>query len=208
MPEPLTFRGATDLYHLGLQWGQYQLWPTDASTPGKKRLGPQRRMATARADSLEPLRAEGPRVEMSDVKVLTLSDTTARTLAAATEQATPYPFRTLSADTPLLLSFEVYHLSYDADDRTRYTIAYEAEGATKRGWTRLFRGTDTQRTTTEMTREGTSPRTEETILLDLSRIERDEPQDVRVTVRITDEVTGRTVSRAVDFVLRPRGTSK
>ena len=207
VPPPLTFRRATDRYHLGLQWGQYQLWPADSSAPGKKRLGPQRRMATARADSLQPLRAEGPRVEMSDVKVLTLPDTTARTLANPVERATPYPFRTLSVDAPLLLSFEVYHLSYGADDRTRYTVAYEAEGETKRGWTRLFRGTDTQRTSTEMTMEGTDRRTQETILLDLSQIERDESQDVSVTVHVTDEVSGTTVSRSVDFVLQPRGGS-
>jgi hypothetical protein len=102
------------------------------------------------------------------------------------------------------LSFELYHLTYGGDDRTRYTIAYEAEGETKRGWTRLFRGTDTQRTSTEMTMAGTDRRTQETILLDLSQIERDEPQDVRVTVRVTDEVSGTTVSRSVDFVLQPR----
>ena len=207
VPDPLSFRGATTLHHLGLQWGQYQLWPTDSSS-SKKRLGPQRRTATVRADSLQPLRAEGARVEMSDVKVLTLPDTTARTLATPAEQASPYPFRTLSADTPLLLSFEVYHLTYGADDRTRYSVSYEAEGETKRGWTELLRGTDTQRTSTEMTMEGTDRRTRETILLYLSGIERDEPQDVRVTVRVTDEVTGTTVSRDLDFVLQPQGAGK
>jgi hypothetical protein len=54
-----------------------------------------------------------------------------------------------------------------------------------------------------MTREGTSRRSDEQILLDLSEIERDEPQTVRVTVRVTDEQTGTTVSRSLDFVLRP-----
>ena len=203
VPPSLTLQGATDQYHLGLQWGQYQLWPSE-SPSAEKRIGPKRRMATARADSLMPLRAEGPAVEMSDVKVLTLPDTSAQSLARPAERATPYPFRTLAGDTPLLLSFEVYHLSYGADDRTRYTVSYEAEGATKRGWTEIFRGTDTQRTSTEMTMEGADRRTKETILLDLAEIERDEPQDVRVTVRVTDEVTGTTVARDVEFVLRPR----
>lgn len=207
VPPLLSLRGATGpQYHLGLQWGQYQLWPTDSSEGA--RLGPKRRMATARADSLRPLRAEGPRVEMSDVKVMTLPDTTARSFANPTERATPYPFRTLPPGTPILLSFELYHLSYDADDRTRYTVAYEAEGETRRGWTEFFRGTDTQRTSTEMTMEGTDRRTQEAILLDLSQIEREEPQDVRVTVRITDEVTGTTVSRNVNFVLQPRETAE
>ncbi len=203
VPPPLTLEGATDRYHLGLQWSQYQLWASEASA--EKRMGPKRRMATARADSLAPLRKEGPEVEMSDVKVLTLPDTSAQSLARPTEQATPYPFRVLTGDTPLLLSFELYHLALSDDDRTQYAIAYEAEGETRRGWTEIFRGTDTQRTSTEMTMEGTDRRTEEAILLDLSEIEQDEPQDVRVTVRATDEVTGATVSRTVEFVLRPSG---
>ncbi len=207
VPPTLSFRGATGRHHLGLQWGQHQLWPADSSSPGELRLGPKRQMATARADSIESLRPEGPRVEMSDVKVLAVSDTAAFSFATPMEGTTPYPFRTLTPDTPLLLSFELYHLSYDADDRTRYTISYEVEGETKRGWTELFRGTDTQRTSTEMTMTGTNRRTRETIRLDLSQIERDEPQDVRVTVRVTDEVSGTTVSRDVDFVLRPQSTS-
>lgn len=207
VPPLLTMEGATTRYHLGLQWGQYQLWPTDSSSTGM-RMGPKRRVATVRADSLEPLRVSGPGVEMSDVKVLTLPDTAAKSLAQPTKNAAPYPFRSIRGDTPLLLSFEVYHLAYDSDDRTRYTIAYEAEGETKRGWTEIFRGTDTQRTSTEMTMQGTDRQTQETILLDLSEIERDEPQDVRVTVRVTDEVTGTTVSRDVEFVLRPQGSSE
>ena len=55
-----------------------------------------------------------------------------------------------------------------------------------------------------MTMARTDRRTTEAILLDLSEIQRDEPQDVRVTVRVTDEVTGATVSRDIEFVLRPR----
>ena len=209
VPSPLTFEGVRELHHLGLQWGQYQLrGAADSASSGRSRLGPKRRMATARADSLEPLRAEGPRVEMSDVKAWTLADTTDVSLADPTARATPYPFRTLSADTPLLLSFELYHLGRGDQNRTRYSVAYEVEGETKRGWTRLFRGTDTQRTSTEMTREGTSRRTEEVIRLELSEIERDEPQEVRVTVRVTDEVTDATVARSVDFVLRPRGDAE
>jgi hypothetical protein len=205
VPEPITFRGTTEPYHLGLQWGQHQLWPTDSTSSRDLRMGPKRRMATARADSMQPLRTEGAQVEMSDVKVLAAADTSlAPAMSAQTAQ--PYPFRSLSPGTPLLLSFEIYHLAYDADDRTRYTISYEAEGETTRGWTELFRGTDTQRTTTEMTMEGTSRRTDEIIRLDLSQIERDEPQDVRVTVRVTDDVTGATVSRSIDFVLQPRRT--
>ena len=144
---------------------------------------------------------------MSDLKVLSLRDSVLATTANPTERATPYPFRRLTPDTPLLLSFEVYHLTYGPNDRTNYSISYEVEGQTQRGWTRLLRGQDTQRTRTTITREGTSRRSDEQILLDLSEIERDEPQTVRVTVRVTDEQTGTTVSRSLDFVLRPPNES-
>jgi hypothetical protein len=144
---------------------------------------------------------------MSDLKVLSLPDTSTKTLTNLDDEARPYPFRTLTAETPLLLSFEVYHLTYGADDRTHYTVSYEVQGETKRGWTRFVRGQDTQSTSTTMTRKGTSRRSEEKIIIDLTEIKRDEAQDVRVSVRVTDEETGRTVSRTLDFVLTPSGAS-
>ena len=176
VPSPLTLEGATGRYHLGLQWGQYQLWASDSPSEGK-RMGPKRRVATARVDSLEPLRAEGPGVEMSDVKVLTLPDTSAQSLARPTEQATPYPFRTLTGDTPLLLSFELYHLAYGADDRTRYSIAYEAKRETKRGWTKNCSGNDTQTTRTEMTKPITDRVTKEASILEMAELHPDQPQE-------------------------------
>lgn len=205
VPPSVTLDGTSELSHLGLQWAQYEVWATDSSD-GASGLRQKRRLATARADSLQPLRADGSRVEMSDVKVLSLPDTTTQATDHLAARATPYPFRTIAAETPLLLSFEVYHLTFGTDDRTRYTVAYEAEGQTDRGWTRLFRGQDTQRTSTEMTVEGTDRRTQENILLDLSQIDRDETQNVRVTVRVTDEVSGATVTRELDFTLEPNGT--
>jgi GWxTD domain-containing protein len=205
VPPPLTFEGIASQQHLSLQWTQYRLWRgTDGSPSG---LGPKQRYTAARVDSLAPLRATGPGPEMSDLKVLTLSDTSGTTLTNLSERAVPYPFRRIGPDTPLLLSFEIYHLNYGEEDRTRYTLSYEVEGKTQRGWTRLFRGQDTQRTTTEMTRRGSERRTEERIVLDLSQIEREEPQDVRVTVRVTDEVTDASVTRSVDFRLRGTGDS-
>ena len=205
VPPSTVFAATTSRQHLSMQWTQYRLWQNgDGSVAG---LGPKQRYTAARVDSLPPLRASGPAPEMSDLKVLTLPDTSAATLSRLTERAVPYPFRHIGPETPLVLSFEVYHLSYGGDDRTRYTLSYEVEGETRRGWTRLFRGQDTQRTTTEMTRQGRARRTDEQIVLDLSRIEREESQNVRVTVRVTDEVTGASVTRAVDFVLEPNDGS-
>lgn len=205
VPAPVSFEGLATQQHLSLQWTQHRLWQhADGSVAG---LGPKRRFTTARVDSLGPLRASGPTPEMSDLKVLSLPDTSAATLTQLDERAVPYPFSTITPDTPLLLAFEVYHLTFGDDDRTRYSLSYEVEGKTRRGWTRFFRGEDTQRTTTEMTREGTTRRPEEQILIDLSQIEQEEAQDVRVTVEVTDEVTGSSVTRSLDFVLRPRDGS-
>lgn len=205
-PPAVTLGGAKGSYHLGLQWEQSELWKRDSTANAKKSLGPRRRLLTVQADSMKPLRASGPRIEMSDVRVMTLPDTSTSTLAEPLKYAQPYPFRSLRTDRPLLLSFEVYHLSHGKDDRTRYTVAYEAEGTTHGGgWRNPFQGPETQRTSTEMTAEGTSRRTEETMLLDLSELSRDQLQDVEVTVEVTDEVSGSAVSRTVDFELRPGG---
>lgn len=208
-PPPVTLGGASGPYHLGLQWEQFELWQVDSLSGAKQGLGPRRRLTTMQAEAMKPLRARGTGVEMSDVKVMTLPDTSASTLASPLEHARPYPFRRLTSERPLLLSFEVYHLTYGPEDRTRYTVAYEAEGTTRRGgWRNPFQGPETQRTSTEMTAEGTSRRTEETMLLDLSELSRDRLQDLEVTVRVTDEVSGTSVSRDVKFVLGSEAESE
>lgn len=204
VPSAARFSGTTsNPYHLRFRWAQHRLWQSeDGSVAG---LGPKRRVTFARVDSLRPLHADGRHLEMSDLKVLTLPDTSAATLTNPPEHGHPYPFRAITSDMPLALMFEVYHLTFGDDDQTRYTLSYEVEGETRRGWTRLFRGQETQRTRTEMTVEGTARRSEETILLDLSEIDQEEEQSIRVTVRVTDEVTGETRSRTADFVLDASG---
>lgn len=191
--------GATkSVAHLGLQWTQYGLVTGGQTTV----LGRREKQATMRVDSLAPLAADPSTLEMSDVQVMVAPRDTASALVNPRENGIPYPFTEITPSLPLLLYFEAYHLTYGADDRTRYTVAYAVEGQTRRGWTRLFRGDDTRRTTTSTTVEGTSRRAEEVILLDLTEIAGSDTQDVRVTVRVTDEVTGQTVAREVDFVLQ------
>lgn len=203
VPDPVTFEGGS-LHHLSMQWTQYQLRPVDDSAVVGP--GPKRRFALVRADSLQPLRAEGA-LEMSDLKVLSLPDTALKAVANPLEEATPFPFRTLTPETPLLLAFEAYHLTYGPEDRTDYRVSYTVEGETRQGWTRLLRRPDTRQTSTAINRSGTARRTDEVILLDLSEIAREKTQDARVTVRVTDEHTGTTASRSLDFVLRPIGGS-
>jgi hypothetical protein len=66
---------------------------------------------------------------------------------------------------------------------------------------RPFRTRTVNWTSTATSASGTRSRTEEKILLDLSRLSARATQDVRVTVRVTDDVTGATAARTVAFVL-------
>lgn len=202
---PVSFTSASE-HHLKMEWTQHRLWQNpDGSVSG---LGPKRRFALARSDSLRPIHADASRLEMSDLKALSAPDSAITAGTNPLEAARPYPFRTIAPDRPLLLSFEVYHLTYGPDDRTDYTIRYTVKGETHRGWTRLFRGQDTQETSTTMTRSGTSRQSDEVIVLDLSAIAVDESQNLRVTVRVTDEHTERTVTRSLDFVLGRTGAAE
>lgn len=195
VPAPVSLSATDALNHVRLQWNHYPL-----RTRGRQATaGAQRHMAVARADSLAPLRPSGP-LAMSDLQVLTPPDTTA-SVPTQIAQAVPYPFSTIRADTPLLLGFELYHLAVADNDQTRYTVRYEVQGRGRRSWMQPFRSRTVNWTSTATTASGTRSRTEEKILLDLSRLSSRAAQDVRVTVRVTDEVTGATAARSVAFVI-------
>jgi len=157
------------------------------------------RIGTVRADSLRPLDPSGERLEMSDVRrMISRSENP--------EGAVAFPFSTFSPETPLVLYFEVYHLTYGADDQTKYTVAYDIERRSRRGWRRLVGAADTEKTTTEVTHSDRQRRSEEFIAIDLSTLRQPELQDLRVTVRFTDTVTGDTVARTQ--AVRLVGTNK
>jgi len=193
---PLEIGASSDPVHFRLQFDQARA----ATDDGRITMGEIVRRTTARSDSLMPLRAGGA-VEMSDLHVL-VPPSTKRAADVFGQEGVPYPFGTISTDMSILLSFDVYHLTFDARDRTEYQVSYEVEQRTRRGWTRFFRTEETQRTATTSTYEGTSRRTEERIELDLADLESDRPQDLRVTVRVTDAVSGESVDRSIDFVVK------
>jgi hypothetical protein len=182
---PFTFEAQTDGSHFGMQWTQFDL----TGTLEGPEVGERMRIATARMDSVQALHGAGHRLEMSDVRTMMAS-------SGVIDEAVPFPFDFFSPDTPLVLYFEVYHLAYGGDDRTRYVVAYDVERRARQGWRRLFRSEKTEKTTTEMTYTGTQRRTEEFISIDLSTFRQPKTQQLRVTVRVTDTVTGETVSRA------------
>lgn len=188
---PVVFETTADVSHFGMQWTQFDVVTDDAE---EARLGERMRIGTVRTDSLRPLDPSGERLEMSDVRLMISP-------SGNPEDAVAFPFSTFSPETPLVLSFEVYHLAYRADDQTEYTVAYDIERRSRRGWRRLFRAADTEKTTTEVTYSGRQRRSEEFIAIDLSTLRQPETQDLRVTVRVTDTVTGDTVARTQQIQL-------
>ncbi|MFB6230940.1 MAG: GWxTD domain-containing protein [Salinibacter sp.] len=201
-PEVLQVQGTTDPYHLALQWSRFQVSGEDTETRLEDRTGRQ----TIRIDSLRPLSADPEQLEMSDLRPMVPSGRQFETPNPA-ENAIPYPFSSLTTDAPLLLYFEVYHLAYTGQDRTKYKVAYEVERTTQDGgFLGLFDGTDVERTETASTYTGTQRTAPEVILLDWNEAS-EALQSVAITVRVTDQTTGQTVERRINFrVAPPAGT--
>jgi hypothetical protein len=152
---------------------------------------------TYRADTLHALSSDEQVLEMSDLKPMAVLDTEQATDAEAMiEAAVLYPFGTIQPSTPLFLYFEVYHLTFDANDRTRYSVAYEM---TRRADGRLFRKDKEDRIAAATEYTGSSRTATEYILLDMAAWEGTGTLDI--TVRITDMVTRRQVERSLPFTL-------
>lgn len=190
-------RGDTGWYHLAVQWDLYAAAPGSA---GGIRAGPRLRTNVFRADSLHALDADEGRLEMSDLKPLRAPVAGS---SALIETEAPYPYTRITAARPLALYFEVYHLTFGSDERTHFTVEYEVtRNREKGGFLRLKRGDETR--TVVRTPYTTETRTaREFIFLDLSAWEGKGALDVRV--RVTDEVSGRQVERALRFELSEDG---
>lgn len=182
------------VFHLSMQWDQYKRAPE-----GDDPRGRLMRRHTERHDSLTALRTDPKRLEMSDLKLLTVPS--GRSPASImSEEAVPYPFRQVDADRPLALAFEVYHLGYGANDRTRYTVSYEIERRREQGGlSGFFGGDDREQTTTQTTREGGDRTAEEYILLDLGNLLNEKEGQINVTVRVKDQITDQEVERSLSF---------
>ena len=193
-----TSQGDSSTYHLSLQWDQFAVAHRGNGQAG---LGPKLKVGTMRRDSLRALTEDERILEMSDLRPMVVPEDAS---GAYTESAIPYPFQTVTPETPLMLYFEVYHLPFGADDRTRYTVEYEVQRRTDRGaLVDLFRSDGEERTTVSTTNDGASRTAKEYIMLDLAQWEVDADSDVTISVRVTDERSNQTVERSVDFELQP-----
>ncbi|SHK70880.1 GWxTD domain-containing protein [Rhodothermus profundi] len=184
-PVLLEARGDTGLYHLVLQISQFAL---DRTTQ-PPRPGPLLKITSIRFDSLHALNSDPATLEMSDLLPLWYDPSVSDTLPGL-----PYPFPRLNQEVPLALYFEIYHLTFGTNDRTRYEVSYEVRRRTDGG---LLRRDRTVQTTSRTVYEGTSRTAREYIVLDLQEWKR--VRSVEVVVRVRDLVSGQEVARTIRF---------
>ena len=191
--QTLVLQGDTATYHVTAQW--------DASAAGTPSTAPRLRTGVFRAEGLHPLNDDAATLEMSDLKPVFASaetDVIRQTGADDRLDLTPYPFTTFVPDAAPSLYFEIYHLTFGADDQTHYTIEYEVVRRTARLLGLL--GTKEERTLARTSYTGRSRTVREFITVDLSQWEQG-GESLSIIIRITDDTTGRQVERHIDFSL-------
>ena len=196
-PQQITFRSSAHSYHLELQWMQWLVRAPSSSQP-RFALGPLVKNTVQRFNDLQALSRDESQLEMSDLQVMILPSGTDVQSATPEEHALLYPFDSIAPDSPLLIHFEVYHLSLDTTGRAHYTVEYEVQRRIDRGaLARLFRSDREERTTTQSTYATQATTTTEYILIELSDwIQHDA---LRIVVQVQDEKTGQRARREVDF---------
>ncbi len=169
--EPLT--------HLAVQWEQrWAKYEDDSSISAGATL----KIGTRTLDSLRALHADPSRLEMSDIKSLMVP------VGGPLDDALFYPYEDLSHQPPAALYFEVYHLTYGEDDMARYSLEYRVESADDPSRAPITVGSS-HSAPTRTAREHVS--------LDLSSWDVSGP--LVITVRVTDEVSGQSIERAIRF---------
>ncbi len=191
--------GLTGRFHLRMQFDQYLARRVGDSLAAGLRV----RIQTAQVDSLQALSAAEGKLVMSDLRPMLVSEEVLSLLhgprAEEAMRRLAYPYEKILPGAPLALYFEVYHLTYGADDRTHYTVEYEVYRRTEHGGlVGLFRGDEEQRTSTEAVYTGRSRKDDVFIMIDLGEgVE--EGSEIVVTVRVTDETTEQQVGRFLRF---------
>lgn len=197
-PRFLALRGAATQHRVSIEWIQNVLGESGST-------GPLVHVTRTETEFQSALSSDPSKLEMSDLRFLSVPEgkpPVPKSPDALRQRV--IPFDQVRADRRLALNFELYHLLFNENDRTRYTVEYSVRHeAEADGLPGLFGGTEAQTTSTETTYEGTSRRTDEHILLELGKVQPDSPTPVTVTVRVTDEMSGQTVERNVSFTLVP-----
>ena len=178
---------------ISIQWDQYRF--TGNVDQGEVEAHERLKTGVQRIPLQATLSTEPGILEMSDLKPVYLDDTENIFEADARTAKTPggaYPFMTITPTTNIGLYFEVYELAYGAEDQAQFTVEYEVARETGRRRDR--------KTTTATTRYTSPERTaREYLALDLSDFGENGSLVIRVTV--TDETTGQSVQRNLQFNL-------
>lgn len=106
------------------------------------------------------------------------------------------PFARFAVEQPLYLYFEVYNLTYGADDRTAYAIEYVL--TPRDGGGGLFRRRDRVALSLRTERDGAERSPREYAELDVSQVD---PGRYDLAVRVTDTQTGAVVERVREILL-------
>ena len=194
--QTLVFEHDTAPYGFTLQWDAHPGYlAVEPSAASRLRTG------VFRTDTIQPLSNNAATLEMSDIKPIFADDAADLAYESGSDQRldrTPYPFKKFAPEVAPSLYFEVYHLAFGDDDQTHYTIAYEV--VRKRARLMGLLGTKEERTVASSAYTGRSRTAQELIMLDLSQW-KPGGEALSVIIRITDDVTGRTVERHIDFSL-------
>lgn len=195
--------GTSRLHHLALQWDHYLA--AEGNAQGDSTTWNHAGRAVHWIDSLYTLSSDPGQLVLSDLVPLK-ADSLHRVDQIRSDtsfQVAPYTPDTLGTDTKLAFYVEAYHLTFDANDQTRYTVDYEVKRRTPRtGLARLVRSDEETITTASTSYSGTRRTAREYVLLDPS--EWNATGTLQVTVRITDEVSGQQAKRSLAFELQPK----
>ena len=194
---PVTTRGVKESARLLIEWSQYQDQVPIA-------VGKPVRTQTLRTELLHPLGREKERIEMSDLVPVLIEDVENVLVLPDRPRSIglPYPLESVSPEVPTAIYFEIYGLSFNAEDQTRYTLEYEVEHVVHRGGiTAWLRGDRVRKTSTAVTHEGETEKAEEYIVIDLQEGAPRGSEKVTITVRVTDEVRGDTRERSLTLNL-------
>jgi GWxTD domain-containing protein len=191
---------STDLLHVGLQWKQYDVQETrGGDVIAGTIIGETRVMI----DSIRTLPNDPSRLLMSDLRLIRVidgepmvptSDEQARRRTIATQHLTP--------GETVLINYDVYNLRFSDDDQTRYSVDLQLQRTADRGGIRgWFGGQEESATATRSEYRGTTTRSDEYLTIDVPEVDR--RTTVQVRVKVTDEVTGDTMQRTLDFIVDP-----
>ncbi len=158
-----------------MQWSLH--WTIPDSIPPQP--GAAWAIGVADLDTLKTLNGDGTSLEVSDLKPLRLKS------ADTFDSAVPYVEREIGPDTPLALYFEIYFLRFNELDQTRYTVQY----------TLSSEGADPITASFDYTGDAATVR--EFMVVDIGQWKR--PGPLTLTLTVTDQVSGRTRSRSLDF---------